>query len=170
MAAANTNAQIAPPGGLRFALMAIAAFVLTGAIMDFPIAFHDFGHTEPLLVFAQRVTSVKLMLAPLIAGAALYLAVTGRPRGTIAMLAALILMNWLSDLPTFPIHGFPSFSVPGAMIIIERLVFPLLAVAAIVLALRDTRLGMAAIIVALPMLLTAINASLYMSGMMIHGF
>ena len=171
MAAAGTNAQIAPPGALRVALIVIAAIATLAAIADFPIAFHDFGHTEPLLVFAQRVTSAKLTIAPLIAGAALVFAATGRVRAAIATLAALMLVNWASDLPTFPIHGLElSLGTTGAITLAERFVFPLIAGAAIVFARRNTHLGLAAAIVTLPMILTATGAILFGVGIMIHGF
>src|ERR1043165_694966 len=171
MAAAGTNAQPAPFGALRVALIVIAAIATLGATADVPIAFHDFGHTEPLRVFAQRVTSANLMIAPLIAGTALFCAVTGRTRAAIATLAALMLVNWLSELPRLPIHGLElSLSTPGTIVLIERFVFPLLAVAAIVFAMRGRHLAAAALIVTLPMILTATGAILFGVGMMIHGF
>ena len=36
MAAASTNAQIAPEGGLRIALLIIAPFAILGALADLP--------------------------------------------------------------------------------------------------------------------------------------
>ena len=56
------------------------------------------------------------------------------------------------------------------MIFIERFVFPLLAVAAIVLAIRDTHLVLATVFVTLPMILTITGVVLFAVGVAIHGF
>ena len=48
--------------------------------------------------------------------------------------------------------------------------FPLLAIAAIVFARRNTHLGLATVIVTLPMILTATGAILFGIGVAIHGF
>ena len=171
MAAASTNAQPASLSALRVALIVVAAIATLGAIADFPIAFHDFGHKEPLLVFAQRVTSAKLMIAPLVAGTALTFAALDRLRYAIMTLAALMLLAWASDLPTFPIHGLElSLGTTGAMTFIERFAFPLLAVAAIVLAIRGTQLVLATVFVTLPMILTITGVVLFAIGIAIHGF
>jgi hypothetical protein len=171
MAAAGTNAQIAAPGALRVALITIAAITTLGAMVDFPIAFHDFGHTEPLLVFAQRVTSVKLMVAPLIAGTALFCAITGRLRAAIATLAALMLVAFVADLPSYPIHGFELHGgLPGLFVLIERVVLPLLGVTALVLAIRDRRLVFATVFVALPKIVTLTGVVLFAIGVAVHGF
>lgn len=171
MAAAGTNVQIAPPGALRVALIVIAAIASLGAVADVPIAFHDFGHTEPLLVFAQRVTSAKLMIAPLIAGTALVFAITGRLRAAIAALAALMLVTFVADLPTYPIHGFElSGGLPGLFMLIERVVLPLLGVTALVLAIRNRRLVVATVLVALPMIVTGTGVVLFAIGVAVHGF
>ena len=166
MVAAGTNAQ--PGNGLRVALVVIAAIATAGAMMDFPIAFHDFGHKQPLLVFAQRVTAAKLMLAPLIAGAALALTAIGRVRLAIAALAALMLTAWLSELPTIPLHGLElSLTGPGLFIAVERLVVPLLAVAAIFFAMRNTHLWLANVFVTVPLVMTALGVTLFAIGVAI---
>ena len=170
MAAAETNAQPAPFSALRVALIVIAAIATLGAIAELPLAFHDFGFTDPWLVDAQRVTSAKLIIAPLIAAVAVAFAAVGRVRITIATLAALMLVHWASDLPTFPIHGIePSFSTLVVMTAVERVVFPLLAVAALLFAARDRHLAAAAAIVTLPMILTVTGAILFSFGIMMHG-
>lgn len=171
MAATGTTAPIAPPGALRIALIAITAITALGAMADFPLAFHDFGHTEPLLVFAQRVTSVKLMVAPLIAGTGLFFAATGRLRATIATLAALMLVTFVADLPTYPIHGFElDGSLPELFVLTERVVLPLLGVAALVLAIRNTHLVVATVFVALPKIVTLTGVILFAVGVAVHGF
>ncbi len=171
MAAAGTNAQIAPPGGLRIALIAITVITTLGAVMDVPIAFHDFGHTEPLLVFAQRVTAVKLMLAPLVAVTALFFAITGRLRAAIATLATLMLVTFVADLPTYLIHGFElTGGLPGLFALIERVVLPLLGVTALTLAIRDRRPGLATVLVAMPKIVTLTGVILFAVGVAVHGF
>jgi hypothetical protein len=167
MAAANTNAQVAPRGALRVKLIVIAAIATLVAVAELPIAFEDFGHTEPLRVFAQRVTSAKLMIAPFIAGSALFFAAIGRVRAAIAMLAALMLVASVAVFPTYPILGLEQ---PVPSILIERVVFPLLGVAALVFAIHGTRLALATVFVTLPMILSAASVVLFAVVYMISGF
>ena len=99
---------------------------------------------------------------------ALLLAAIGRVRPAIMALAALILLRWVDDLPTIPVHGLEfSLTGPGMVIIFERLAAPVLAVAAIMFALRNTRLVLATLFVTLTMLVSALGIAMYV---MVHGF
>ncbi|MGC2472299.1 MAG: hypothetical protein WA439_20875, partial [Pseudolabrys sp.] len=71
----------------------------------------DYHLETDLLRFAQRLTTIKLALSPLLAGAALVFAALGNIRYAIFALAALTLTGWaLDSLPSIVIHGFkPSF-------------------------------------------------------------
>jgi len=55
MAAAESNAQIAPEGGLRIALLVLAPFAILGALADVPTML-----LEPEVAFAQLGTAVKM--------------------------------------------------------------------------------------------------------------
>ena len=171
IATAEISAPLALQARLRVALIVIGAIATLGALTNLSGAFHDYGHTDPLLVFAQRVTTVKLVLAPFIAGAALVFATFGRVRSAIAALAALMLTAWLSELASIPIHGLElSATGPGLFIAFERLAVPVLALAAIVFAVRNTRLVLATVFVTLPMLMAALGVVIFAIGVAIYGF
>jgi hypothetical protein len=171
IATAEIGAPLAPRARLRIALIVIGALATLGAITNLSGAFHDYGHTDPLLVFAQRVTTAKLVLAPFIAGLALVLAAFGRVRGAIVALATLMLTVWLSELPSIAIHGLEtSLSGPGLFIAFDRFLAPLLAVAAIVFAVRNTHLVLATVFVTLPMLMAALGVAIFAVGIAIYGF
>ena len=95
----------AAPPRLHIGLMILSGLILLGALSDFPAIFFDYGHTDRLVIFAQRLTSLKLALAPVIAGAALYFAIRRKLPHAIVALATLMLVNWLTELPSIAIHG-----------------------------------------------------------------
>ena len=161
----------APRVLLRVAMIALAAVATLTALSDLPGVFQDYGHTTPLLIFAQRAISARLVLAPFIAGAALLLAVTGRLRHTIVALATLSLLTWITELPSVAIHGLElSASGPGLFLFGTRFIYPLIAVAAILLALRNERLPLAAALVSLPTILAWLTVVIFTIGIMIYGF
>ena len=104
-----------------------------------PQIFTDYHHTTALLRFAQALTSLKLALAPLVAGAAAVLAVTGRTRQAIGALAALELLEWmLQDVWSIPFHGLElSLDFGGLEAFFHHFVFPAAAIADAALALKD---------------------------------
>jgi hypothetical protein len=171
IATAEAIEPSAPTHRLRVALIVISAIATLGAAKDVPGAFYDYGHTDPLLVFAQRVTTAKLVVSPFIAGVALLFALLGRVRGAVVALAALMLAAWVSELPSIPTHGLElSATGPGLFIAFERLAVPVLGVAAIVFALRNTRLVLATVFVTLPMLVFALGVAIFAIGVALYGF
>jgi hypothetical protein len=172
MTIATAEAGVSPASNqLRIALIVIGALATLGALTNVSGAFYDYGHTDPLLVFAQRVTTLKLLLAPFIAGTALVLAAFVRVRSAIVALAALMLTAWLSELPSIPIHGLElSATGPGLFIAFERLVAPVLGVAALAFAVRNTHLVLATVFVTLPMLMAALGVAIFAIGVAIYGF
>ncbi len=172
MAAASTNAQIAPPGALRIALLIIAPFAILGALADLPTVL-----LEPEVAFAQLGTAVKMTTSPLIAVAALFLAITRRIRAAVAALAALMLLAFAADLPNYLTSGFAlSGGLPGLSVLIERVLLPLLGVTALVLAIRGTRLAAATVFLvpaaffALPKIGMLIQITLFAVAVTIYGF
>jgi hypothetical protein len=169
-------AQAAPPDSphprLRIGLMVLSAFVLLGALGDVPLILWDYGHDTALLKFAQALTSVNTALAPLISAAALWFAFKGRLHHAIVALAVLMLAAWASDLPSIAIHGLElSGGLSSiAAVFLTRFVYPLLAVAAIVLAVKDRRLTLAGLLVALPTVITGLSVIAFAIGVARHGF
>ena len=66
---------------LRIALAVVALIELADALSSVHNIFTDYHHPTALLRFAQALTSLKLALAPLVAGAAAVLAVRSHASG-----------------------------------------------------------------------------------------
>jgi hypothetical protein len=156
----------APRRALRILLIVLAAILTFGALKDLPLAFHDYGHTKPLVIFAQRLTSAKILLLPPISGAALLLAISGRVRYAIMALGAVMLVEWAHDLPSLAIHGLPS----GLITLAQTFIYPGIAVAAIWLAMRNRLLGLAVAFVAVPTVEYWAGATAFAIAVMIYGF
>ena len=169
--AADTPQQTSTPRYLRIALIVIASIEAIGALIGAPGIFYDFNPTTPLAKFAQLLTSVNLVLALPITLAALYFAVAGKLRYAIAAIAIRVLVTWLSDLPSFWIHGIEwSLSYAGIAVAAYQIGAPLIALAAIYLARRNERLRLATLLVALPTILTWLGVLVFAIGAMIYGF
>ncbi len=136
-----------------------------------PGIFYDFNPATSLGKFAQWLTSVDLVLAVPITLAALCFAVTRRLRYAIAAIAIRILVTWLSDLPSFWLHGIEwSLSYGGIIVAGYDIGAPLTALVAIYLARRNERLGLATLLVALPTIFTLLGVLAFAIGVMIYGF
>ena len=159
---------------LRIGLIVLAALYFVGSLSNFPAIFIDYEHTDRLLVFAQRVSSVKLALAPFITAAALFFAIRYKLTHAIVALATLMLVTWLAELPSIAIHGMELKGGGNVFITLiiaaQRLLYPLLAVAAMALALRNQRLVTAAMLTAIPMIEQWLGVAIFAIGVSIYGF
>ena len=164
--------QPAAPPHLHIGLMILSGLILLGALSDFPAIFFDYGHTDRLVIFAQRLTSLKLALAPVIAGAALYFAITRKLPHAIVALATLMLVNWLTELPSIAIHGMEmkNGGITSLVIAAQRFLYPLLAVAAMAAALRNERLMTATVLTAIPTIVQWLGVAAFAVGVAIYGF
>jgi hypothetical protein len=162
----------APRRWLRIVLAILAAYELWDALAALPILFVDYGHETALLRFAQALVSVRIVLAPLVTVAALWFAATGKLRHAIIALAALVLLTWvLDDVWSIPINGLElDFTLGGLVVVLKIFIFPLAAIAAIYLALKDRRLGLACALVALPTVVKWIGIMLFAIAMAMYGF
>ncbi|MGC1700640.1 MAG: hypothetical protein WA796_18270 [Pseudolabrys sp.] len=132
----------------------------------------DYHLETDLLRFAQRLTSIKLALSPLLAGAALVFAALGNIRYAIFALAALTLTGWaLDSLPSIVIHGFkPSFDFSGMEEFFFYLVAPIVTIAAVLLALKNQRISLASLLVGLPPLFKWAGVVLFITAVLIYSF
>ena len=132
----------------------------------------DYHLETDLLRFAQRLTTIKLALSPLLAGAALVFAALGNIRYAIFALAALTLTGWaLDSLPSIVIHGFkPSFDFGGMEEFFFYLVAPIVTIAAVLLALKNQRILLASLLVGLPPLFKWAGVVLFITAVLIYGF
>ena len=168
------TAAAAPPSyrWARVGLVLVAAIELLDALSGVQGIFTDYHHDTALLRFAQGLTSIKLALSPLLAGVALLFAARGNIRYAVFALAALTLAGWLLDsLPAIVIHGFkPSLDFGGIEEFFFYLVMPIIAVAAIVLATKRQRLGLAALLACLPALYKWASVAVFFVMLLIYGF
>lgn len=156
---------------LRVALVTTGAIATLTALSVAPVALYELSQTDPLLVFVERVVNAKLLLAPVIAGAALLFALTGRVRAVIVTLGVLVLAGLVAELPSLARDGIAlSAYGPGALFTFDRLAVPLLAIAAIMLALRGTHLWLATVLVLIPGLVFTLQMTLFAIAMIIYGF
>ncbi len=167
------NASTAPSHRwLRIGLVLIAALEFLDALSGVQNIFTDYHHDTALLRFAQTLTSIRLALAPLISGAALVFAALGNIRRAIFALAVLVLIVWLLDgLPDMAIHGLRlSFGYGGVESFAHGFVFPVAALAAVALTLKDQQTGLAGLLVSLPTLFNWIGVVVFIIAVMIYGF
>jgi hypothetical protein len=167
---ATTDAPF-PHGRIRIALIVVAAIESIGALYNIPAIFYDYNHTTPLLKFAQALTSVDQALAVPLTLAAFCFAIAGRLRLAIAALAIRILVTWLCDLPSIAIHGIEwSLDFAGIEVAGHQIGAPLIALAALYLARRNERLGVATLLVALPTIFFWLGVIALFVSVMIKGF
>ena len=116
--------------------------------------------------------SIKLALAPVIAGAALVYLAVGNFRRAILALAALALVTWvLDDVWSIPIHGLelsPDFG--GIVVFLHHFIFPAAALAGAALALKDRQLPLAGLLVSVPTIVNWAGVIAFTVAVMIYGF
>jgi hypothetical protein len=167
----TTDAPAKQRSWLWFGLLVLTVIETLSALSDVSGIFYDYGNTTPLAIFAQWLTRVHLAVAPLIAGAALVFAIMSRFRAAIGALATLILVEWISDLPSFAIHGVElGGGFTGLQVFAAQFLYPVIAVVALVLAVKNTRLGLAALLVSLPTIIKWAGVFAFGIAVMIYGF
>jgi hypothetical protein len=157
---------------LRLLLVVVGALEFLDALSSVQNAFIDYHHDTTLLRFAQALTSVKLLLAPLLAGAALIFAALSNFRYAILALAALTFATWVLDsLPSIAIHGVKfSLDFEGLAELLLYVVAPVTAAAAVLLAWRDKRFALASLLACLPALAKWAGFVAFFIAIMIYGF
>jgi hypothetical protein len=156
---------------LRAALVVVALIETVSAVFNVSGIFNDYGHTTQLLKFAQALTSVDLAIAPLIAGTALACAFIGKVRHAIGLLAIRMLASYILDMPSLDIHGLElSADFGGAYVAAYRFGYPLIAIAALMLAIRNERLALATFFVSLPTLSSWLGVVAFAIGIAVYGF
>lgn len=157
---------------LRVTLVILAGIETWSAISHLPAIFYDFGHTRPLVIFAQNLGTAKLIIAPLFAIAALVFALLGQLPRAIMALAALILAEWISELPSYAIHRLDVSvrSVPALISFAQTFVYPLIAGIAIYLARINARLTLATVLIAIPTAVIWVGVLAFAIGVALYGF
>jgi len=165
------SALPAPPAterllGLRVVLILAALFeAYDGGSTLSAITSGPAQHTTQGLVGVLNMAQI--VSHPFLAASALGFALIGRVRDAIIALAAILAMNWLSDVPSLALHGFEFDSL---LMISHVVAYPLMAACGIALALRGERLGLATAMVILPTLFSVAGITAFAAAVSIHGF
>lgn len=154
---ADTATPAPAPAWLRAAIVVIGAIEVFDALSILSIPGGS------LWVYGRF--AIELVLAV----AALALAYRRKLAGAIVPLAVIVLLQWASlDLPS---HTGRWDRFPWTATSFVRFAGnPLLAGAAIVLAWRNTRLGLATLLVAIPMAIDIVTIAVFAIGVAIYGF
>jgi hypothetical protein len=163
MAIPADRAPRAPHLALRILVVLLSALLTIGALEQIP-AVRDYIPFRQLTMLAAHVTVENNPLMPLLTGAALLLAITGRVRYAIVALGAVMLLAWANQLLSIAIR-----SDMGLIQFALTFIYPVIAVAAIWLALRDRLLGLAFAFVATPTVVFWIVMGPFMIAIMILG-
>jgi hypothetical protein len=146
--------------GLRLALAGLALPELFDAAMGAWLV----GDLSGL----GAVVKLNLTLHPVLALSALVLAAIGHVRYAILALGAGVILAWLTLIPAVGGHGYVfSGLLPDSA---QTVAFPLFGACAIVLAARGERLGLATLLVGIPILSNLFNELMFLIGVTIYGF
>lgn len=163
---------VSPPGSkLRVAVIILAIIETLGTLSNLTVfgnlsEYKDGGLAQWLLIAG-------IAIYPILAVAALYLAIKGDVRRAIMAIAGIVIATWLFDhLPSMFVHGleFVTGGVGGLYLFAQMIVFPLLAVVAFVLARRNERLVLAAVLASLSTVANILGVIAFGIGVAIYGF
>ena len=161
-ASAETTLPPALPRRIRLRL-ALAGLALP-ELFDATIGAWLVGDLSGL----SAIVKLNLTLHPVLALSALVLAAIGHVRHAILALGAGVMLAWLTLIPAVGGHGYVfSGLLPDSA---QTVAFPLFGACAIVLAARGERLGLATLLVGIPILSNLFNELMFLIGVTIYGF
>ena len=155
--------------GLYMLLIIIAAIEAFEGLSHAPMLFGDMSEI-PGPGIGGAIIKAYIAVHPLLALAALALATIGRLRCAIMALGALVLMNWLNDMPSVVRHGLDFKGLSAFETPMQIIAFPLMGACAIALAARSQRLGFATLLVGIPTLYGVMAVVAFGIGVFLHGF
>ena len=155
--------------GLYLLLILIAAIEAFDGLSHVPTLFGDMSEI-PGPGIGGAIIKAYIAVHPLLALAALALATIGRLRYAIMALGALVLMNWLNDMPSVVRHGLDFKGLSAFETPMQIIAFPLMGACAIALAARSQRLGLATLLVGIPTLYGVMAVVAFGIGVFLHGF
>jgi len=155
--------------GLYLLFILIAAIEAFDGLSHVPTLFGDMSEI-PGPGIGGAIIKAYIAVHPLLALAALALATIGRLRCAIMALGALVLMNWLNDMPSVVRHGLDFKGLSAFETPMQIIAFPLMGACAIALAARSQRLGLATLLVGIPTLYGVMAVVAFGIGVFLHGF
>ena len=169
-----TGAAAEPPRthrllGIYVLLIIIAVIETFDGLSGAPILFGDMSEI-PGPGVGGAIVKAYIASHPVLALAALALAATGHVRYAIMALGALVLMNWLNDMPSMVRHGLDFRGVSAFETPVRIIAFPLMAACGIALAAHGQRPGLATLLVSIPTLYGVFAVIAFGIGIILHGF
>jgi hypothetical protein len=149
----------------------VAALQLFGSLTSVSILFGDMSDI-PGPGWGGWAVTAEIALVPVFAILALVLSLRGRLGAAILSLAAIVMLGWLSTLPSHINHWaeFPGQGFYGLVAALEFGAYPLLVLAFAGLVWRGERLGVAAVLVSIPTLIHILGFAAFATGVAIYGF
>lgn len=156
--------------GLRIALSAVALLELYSGMSSAPALLDEMSNI-PGPGIGGAIIKLHLAVHPVLALSALLFAAIGYVRHAVMALGALMLMTWLSYMPSVARHGL-FFNGPYAALetTVQIILFPLMAACAIGYAARDQRLGAGTALVSTPTLFNLFTTMAFFVAVLIRGF
>lgn len=155
--------------GQRTVLIILALIEAWFGFSDAPVLFGDMSHIGSGI--GGGLIKAHLAAHPVLAVAAIVFAAMGRVRHAIIALGTIIIMAWLSDMPSVVAHGLEFRSAFSAVETIAKVIaFPLIAACAIAYAAHNEHPGRATFLVAVPTLFNVVLLVGFAIGVMIYGF
>lgn len=169
----DIQAAASPPasGLLRTAVIILAIIKVVSSLSNLS-AFADMSEYAGK-GFAQWLLLAGVAIFPFLAVAALIFAFKSDFQRAIMALAAIVIVGFLTNsLPALFIHGLELDGSASVTLFYlgQVIVFPLLAVAAFVLARRNEKLCLATVFVSLPTVANILGVFAFAVGVMRHGF
>jgi hypothetical protein len=159
----TTSSPVPRRTGLRLALAGLALPELIEATM----AAWLVGDMSGL----GAIVKLNLALHPVLVLSALVFAAIGYVRHAILALGAAVIFAWLNLMPSGAGHGLELLAPFATLQTSAHVIaFPLLGAGAIALAARGERLGLATLLVSIPILSNLFNELAFLIGVMIYGF
>ena len=155
----------------RFGLSAVMVPLALFEIWDSSMFFVAFDLSETGSGFSGVLTKIYIFTHPVFAVAALVCALIGRVRWAVVAMAGVVLGRWLWYLPgpngSLASKDLYVLAQPTIMLLI---IPPVLAAGALVLAKRNEHLGLATLLVCLPVIYSNYEMALFMLAVSIYGF
>ncbi|KRR21085.1 hypothetical protein CQ14_21625 [Bradyrhizobium lablabi] len=155
--------------GLYLLLIIMAAIEAFEGLSHAPMLFGDMSEI-PGPGLGGAIITAYVASHPLLALAALAFATIGRLRYAIIALGALVLMNWLNYMPSVMRHGLDFGGLSAFQTPVQIIAFPLMGACAIALAIRQERLGLAALLVSIPTLFDLLAVIAFGISVFLYGF
>jgi hypothetical protein len=157
-------------GALRIVLLILAIVETLNALSNVPVLFGDLSEIPGPGLGGWTIAAI-IAISPIVAITALVFALTGRIPHAIVAIATLGLLGWLNYLPSVVLHGLEYDTSYGSLqSLVQFFVFPVLCLAAIRLALRNQRLGLATLMAAVPTLAAVVSVITFGVAVAIYGF